>query len=213
MRILFCKTGYMKYYKGINENDKLYNGGEYVAETGDGGEIFNFDAVTFEDEEQCFGFVETKHKDGWKTQNAQNNQLHIEKIDSFAKNDESINNVLVVWCAVKPNIGLRVIGWYKDATVYRYYNSLEFENGFVQNYNILAKKKNCVLLPHNEVNRYIWQAPSAKKQGYGFGQSLVWYPDENKIQPLVTQILNYSEKNYIDMYHEIDPYKVETIKI
>ena len=35
MRILFCKTGYMKYYKGINANDKLYNGGEYTKTDGE----------------------------------------------------------------------------------------------------------------------------------------------------------------------------------
>ena len=28
----------MKYYKGINGNDELSNGGEYVKQTGDGGE-------------------------------------------------------------------------------------------------------------------------------------------------------------------------------
>ena len=213
MRILFCKTGYMKYYKGINANDKLYNGGEYVQLTGDGGEQYNFSTVPFNQMEYCCGFVETKHKDGWRNTDSPNNQLHIEKIDPSAKDDTMIDDVLVVWCAVKPGIGLRVVGWYKNATVCRNYCTIIDDNDQNIGCNIFALKNDCVLLPHFEVNRFIWQAPAAKKQNFGFGQALVWFPNANIPEALINQILNYSGANYIDMYHEIDPKRIESIKI
>lgn len=203
----------MKYYKGINGNDELSNGGEYVKQTGDGGEQCNFQTVLFNKKEYCCGFVETKHKDGWRNKDSKNNQLHIEKIDPSAKDDNQVDDVLVVWCAVKPNIGLRVVGWYNNATVCRNYCNITDDNNKYIHFNIFALKKDCVLLPHYEVNRYIWQAPAAKKQNFGFGQALVWFPNEMIPEALINQILNYTGKNYIDMYHEIDPRRIEAIKI
>lgn len=215
MRVLFCKIGYMKYYKGVNENDPIYNGGEYIKKYGDGGETYNFDAVKLEDNlEYCLGFVETKSHKNSNSSERTHNQLHIEKIiNSNDTEIDSIDEVLVVWCAVKPDIGLRVVGWYKNATIYRDYIEYKFDGGFIQEANIIAEKENCVLLPHNEVNRYIWSAPASKKQGYGFGQSLVWYPNEKDVEELLNQIVMYNGKNYIDMNHEIDPNRIEKIKI
>lgn len=209
MRILFRKIGYMKYFKGnIPDIDEIENGGAYVAETGDGGETYNFFSATIDNNEWCLGFVETKHKDGWKNPYSALNQLHIEKIDKTAMNDEQIDNVLVVWCAVKPHIGLRVVGWYKNATVYRLRQDIEFDDGFIQSYNVEARKEDCVLLPHKEVNRYKWCAPATKQQGYGFGQSLVWYPEEDKIYGLLQQILHYEGTNNTDIDYENDPEKI-----
>ena len=48
MRILFCKIGWMKYYKGVSEKDPIYNGGAFVRENGNGGEAYNFEAVSTE---------------------------------------------------------------------------------------------------------------------------------------------------------------------
>ena len=102
MRILFCKIGWMKYYKGVSEKDPIYNGGAFVRENGNGGEAYNFEAVSTEaDGVNCYGFFETKFKNGYKSANRVNNQLHIERIDTCAKNLNELDDVLVVWCATK----------------------------------------------------------------------------------------------------------------
>ena len=49
MRILFCKIAHMKYYKGICNNDKPYNGGDYVKKTGKANEQYNFAPVSVDD--------------------------------------------------------------------------------------------------------------------------------------------------------------------
>ena len=152
MRILFCKIGWMKYYKGVSEKDPIYNGGAFVRENGNGGEAYNFEAVSTEaDGVNCY-----------KSANRVNNQLHIERIDTCAKNLNELDDVLVVWCATKERNEYKVVGWYQHAWVYRFYQVLQFENGYIQNFNVKAKKEDCVLLPYEEQNRVQWNAPISK---------------------------------------------------
>lgn len=63
--------------------------------------------------------------------------------------------------------GRRVVGWYKDATVYRY-PQYEFCNEREQQYNFIDKKENCVLLPENERFSSKWIVPSSGHNGYDF---------------------------------------------
>ena len=213
MRILFCKIGWMKYYKGVSEKDPIYNGGAFVRENGNGGEAYNFEAVSTEaDGVNCYGFFETKFKNGYKSVNRVNNQLHIERIDTCAKNLNELDDVLVVWCATKERNEYKVVGWYQHAWVYRFYQVLQFENGYIQNFNVKAKKEDCVLLPYEEQNRVQWNAPISKVRGYGFGQSLVWYASEADTAPSVSYVQNlvdaihaYSGKNYLDIDETNDP--------
>ncbi|MDU6339838.1 MAG: hypothetical protein E6583_00740 [Clostridium sp.] len=209
MRILFCNIAWMKEYRGVTDNDTPVNGGSYVDDTNNAHEAYNFDKITFDDDNKkvpyCLGFFETKCTNG-----ESRNQLHIEKIDdNVDENIEAIDDVLVVWCAKgETNDFTSVVGWYKNATVYRYYQELEFSNGFIQDYNVLAKAKDCILLPLNvRSRRTMWWVPRvAKKNGpsYGFGQANVWFANEknNKakndyINKLVNQIKNYNGENYM----------------
>lgn len=201
MRILFCKIAFMKYYKGVQENvDEPRNGGSYVTENRDGGEVYNFDAVSLEgrESEYCLGFVETK-----STRKDRKNELHIEKIQGCEalKNEEAVEDVLVVWCATTPREETSIMGWYQHATVYRHYQQCDFGNDFVQDYNVIAKKEDCVLLP--EVTRRRWSAPVAKGWKFGFGQALVWYGQEeiarNYIEKKIREIQEYDGENWIDV--------------
>lgn len=201
MRILFCKVSCMKYYKGASDKDIPYNGGSYVAEHGYGHEEYNFEPVDFDDEKTyCLGFVETK-----STLRSQRNELHIENISGceMMKNDEFIEDVLVVWCATTDLNETSIVGWYKNATVFRNYEEQEFENGYIQHFNVIAEKNNCVLLPEEQRHRHIWDAPVAKKRTYGFGQSMIWYAREEKAQTyiskLVMNINGYSGNNWVDL--------------
>lgn len=200
MQILFCKISCMKYYKGVNENDVPHNGGSFVDENGYGHEEYNFAPEELPDGKvYCLGFVETKSHAG-----VESNDLHIEKISGceLLKNEESVDGVLVVWCATTDLNETSVVGWYKNATVYRRYRDMELDSGYIQSYNILAFKDDCVLLPRGERHRHIWAVPVARKRGFAFGQSMLWYASEANakkyLSDLVRSIEEYDGENMID---------------
>ena len=206
--IIFCNIAYMKYYKGIIKGiDEPVNGGAYVKKNNDAHEAYNFDCFRGEGDETdfCIGFVMLAQSLKNKT-----SQLHIEKINGcqLSKNEESVDGVTVVWCAKPDNIyGRRVVGWYKDATVYRC-PQYEFRNELEQEFNFIAKKENCVLLPEKERLSSKWIVPSSGHNGYdfGFGRSNLWYAQgtENNsrlkryIERLSAKIGKYTGENWID---------------
>ena len=191
MRILFCKTSYMKYYRGASADDIPYNGGKYVKENGYGHEEFNFDPVELEDgNTYCLGFVETK------SSRDKRNDLHIENISGCEgmKNEEQVDDVLVVWCATMAPDTTRVVGWYKHATVFRTYQECTFPDGYVQAYNVMAQAKDCTLLPFTQRGYLKWDIKTAKNSGFGFGQSLVWYATEDAAQEYVKKLVDTIEQ-------------------
>lgn len=206
MKVLFCKTSYMKYYKGAGPWDVPQNGGSYVEKYGWGHEEYNFEPVELEDGFYLLGFVETK-----STSSGHVNDLHLEKIAGcqLLKKAPAVDDVLVIWCATDAR-GTLVVGWYQHATVFRQYQEAEFENGYIQGYNVLARKEDCVLLPHDKRNWNGWHVPLAKKKHYGFGQALVWYPTEKEaqeyLQRVTAAIAAYDGENWIDQYPDRDEY-------
>lgn len=221
MKILFCNIAWMDYYKGIvNGIDEPKNGGSYVAENGDAHEAYNFECVklgedvAYPEGEYCLGFVETKATNG-----NTRNQLNIEKIAGceLCKKENEVDDVLVVYCAKYPDSLVQetyVVGWYKHATVYRYYETLEFSDGnggvFYQDYNAIAKKEDCVLLPRSSRRKSnVWRVPR-KSSGisYGFGQANVWFASgrgenvhlDTFLTKLVKQIEEYDGENWRDVY-------------
>lgn len=210
MRILFCKVSSMKYYKGANENDIPYHGGSFVEENGYGYEEFNFRPIVMEDSDEvtCLGFFEPKSNNGKR------NTVHIENIEGCTamKNEPAVHDVLVIWCASNPFVerkrlgNVTVVGWYKHATVYRDLQewTLIEDNGYEEEYyyNVHAKAKDCVLLPENSRTVNSWAIPSANyTKTFGFGQSMVWYPNEPEakhfIEKLLKNIDEYDGENWL----------------
>lgn len=205
--IIFCRIADMKYYRGITENDRPVNGGAYVNETGEAHECYNFDYANVDGKNVCLGFVMMA-----RTSATGNVALHIEKISGceLAKNQESVDGVTVVWCAKgEGRTSTRVVGFYKNATAYRYPQFADFENGFCQQFNFIAKKEDCVLLPINE--RYTkseWYVPMSGKNGYefGFGRSNVWFAngengslkERDYVEKVLEAIENYSGRNLME---------------
>lgn len=102
MRILFCNIAWMKEYRGNEDGrDIPVNGGSFVNETGDAHEKYNFTPVNIEGKEglYCLGFFETKSHNGKDV-----NQMRIENIAGceLCKKEESVDDVLVVYCAKHP---------------------------------------------------------------------------------------------------------------
>lgn len=210
MRVLFLNIAWMKYYKGIYPNlDEPLNGGNYVSKQKDAHEKYNFHPFVingeFNNDEVCLGFFSTK-----STNKTDSNQLHIEKIEGAVLEDDVIYDVLVIWCAKQAEYDNRtvVVGWYKNARVYRYYNVVEFacDGGEKdeQYYSVAAKADNCVLLPVAERSRYTkWNVPRKRPKGadFGFGSANVWFGSEdrakNYINKLAENIYSYDGENWL----------------
>ena len=131
-----------------------------------------------------------------------------------------MEDVLVIYCAKHPAHNfITVVGWYKYATVYRYYQQMEFpshipddDNLYIQDYNAIALAKNCVLLPRRERSLYNkWSVPK-KTSGaaFGFGQSNLWFAQEDNeyvkayLDKLIKQIKEYDGDNWLYEYPDIN---------
>ena len=195
--IVFVRISSMYLYKGITDQDEPYGAGSYVAETGDAHEAYNFKPEFDPEigEDVCFGFFMLNGAYGNDV------ALHFEKINGCEalKDEEILEGVTVVFCAKSPGSKTtRVVGFYKNATMYRHLKEAVFttEDGgeYYQAFNFEAKAKDCILLPfsvrHSD-NR--WYVPHVGVNGatYGLGHSNIFYGDKAKENP---ELYNYLEK-------------------
>lgn len=211
--MVFCKVSYMKYYKGASDKDIPYNGGRFVHENGYGYEEYNFlerNMETWDDDSgiiangtYCLGHVETKHTGG------ERNQLHIEKIMGCSSLSGKLvaNGADVIWCATSNRDETSVIGWYRNAKIYRRYQKVTDASGDERGYNVMAKSSDCVLIPDDHRHKHIWNVPSRKyTKAYGFGQSMLWYAKAEKaeqyLKRLSNDIENYNGENWLRKYPE-----------
>jgi len=187
MKILFCNIGWMKKYNGI-KGDSIERGGSYN-ENEIGHEVCNFSPVR----EKVYGYVQPT------------GQIKIEKLGA-KKEDEFVSGVTVVWTAGPEAGGTAVVGWYKNATVYREYQEfqtrtkLQKENG-LNHYRIIASKSDATLLPAEERSLLI---PRAVKGG--IGQSNVWYADSPESKKHVSRVLSLIQKGFLDELPDVDRY-------
>ncbi len=184
-RVLFCNIAYMKEYRGITTDDIPVHGGSYVSETRNANEKYNFASF----DRKVYGFVETKHRDGYLS--GKPNELHIENIDATYKNKDEIEGVTVVFCAKPKGKQTVIVGWYENATVYR--NRMVYDRGEEdREYNIFAETKNVHLI---EEKKRIFEIPRTKnKNDTGFGQSNLWYGNEEKDKAFKQEVLNYLDE-------------------
>ena len=132
-KVVFCEIAWMKYYSGIYDDDKPVNGGRYIDENGEGGEIFNFSPYNH----KCYGYV--MHT---------GNELHIERYDKILKSFDEVKDITVVWVA-SDGKSSKIVGWYEHAVMYRfgqYYYDIQFMGNRYNYYNFVADEKNCYLI-------------------------------------------------------------------
>jgi hypothetical protein len=206
MRIVFFNISYMNYYKG-KKGDQMFGSFRYVTDTNNGGEKHNFEPLKIDGKEVCYGFVEPGYTKGGY-ENGKQRQIHIEKIKNAGNAKEKLDDVLVIWCAKIPTLGRTVIvGWYKNATVYRYVNSLPYDKEtdrglpeFGYLYNAIADKSNCTLLPSEERIKIKWIAHRNRQNPdkFGFGQSNMWYAREDNAQDYVSNLVEQIDSYYGD---------------
>ncbi|MCK8828252.1 DEAD/DEAH box helicase [Natroniella acetigena] len=168
MPIFFCNIAWMKEYKGPEDNMKT--GGSWVEENNDGLEKYNF----YEFNENYRGYVAT-----------QGHQIRIERLGA-KKRADFIDDVLVVWVAKHPDSGgSKIVGWYKNARVYR-----DYQRSRGRVHNITAKVEDGVLL---SVDKRVKDVPRANVagKGRGMGQSNYWYADSPEAQDYILEVEEY----------------------
>lgn len=179
MKIIFANIGWMTHYQGVTESDKIRGGGDSANQKKH--EVHNF----YDFDGRCLGFVQTPN----------GRTIALERIDSnVPENEPFLRKVLVVWTATNPKGGRYIIGWYKNATVFRERQVMDTEvrEGF--DFYFAAKTKNCVLLPPSERTFVV---PRANEKPGFFGQSNVWYADKDDFD---VKVFKRQVKDYIDEY-------------
>ena len=127
-------------------------------------------------------------KDQWK--DAKINLAHL----GASVDDKSVSGVLAVWVATSPSGGAFVVGWYRNATVYRDWQpppsgSARRHSDADCGYYVTASGENAVLLPPDE---RVFSIPQKGKGG--FGQSNIWYADDPaQHRQLRLNVLRYVE--------------------
>ncbi|MFB9137730.1 HNH endonuclease [Vibrio olivae] len=169
----------MKDYNGASEKDKPKRGGAYN-QNNIGHEVCNFT----NSDGTVFGYVEPTGK------------INIGRLGA-KKNDEYIEGVTVVWLAGPDCGGTAVVGWYKNATVYRELqdnrslSSIHKANNITK-YRIKAKFTDAVLLPESCRSIMI---PRAVKGG--IGQSNIWYADSPDSAVYVEPVIQMINNGYV----------------
>jgi hypothetical protein len=110
MDLIFCNIAWMKEYKGTTLDDPPIGGGRYVKENGDASESCNFLPIgqeLFGMYRPIAGTIDLKKHYGK------------ESLENVDKVDEAISPITVVWISTNPDGGRFVVGWYKNATIYR----------------------------------------------------------------------------------------------
>ncbi len=174
MAYLFCNVGWMEYYRGQDDNDNISGGGLHVDIEGHGFEVCNFAPY----ENQIYGYVRPPGP-----------RIDINRLGA-GTNDDFITNVNVIWTATHSERGRVVVGWYKNATVYRGYQKFDIVPLFhkanhITGYRIVAEESNCELLP---IERRTFQIPT-RVEG-GMGQANVWYADRPRGKATIKDLLN-----------------------
>lgn len=173
MNIIFCNIGWMESYQGLNPEDLIRGGGSYVDEEGRGHEVCNF----YPHNNTFYGYVQ-----------APGGQININRLGAH-QDDEHISGINVIWTATRPTGGTAVIGWYKNATVYRYYqkhaedNNIFISNG-IDGYWITASINDGRLLPVDERTLEIRRQVKG-----GMGRANIWYADKPANESIVNKVI------------------------
>jgi Domain of unknown function (DUF3883) len=182
MTILFCNVGWMERYQGLRSGDQIIGGGAYVKQERRGGEVCNFSPY----KNELYGYVQTPG----------GGCININRIGAN-KNDDSIDGVTVVWLARHPLKRTVIIGWYKDATVFRHYQEpitvppAQSQND-IDGYWIKAPFASATLLP---IDARVFEIPRGVEGGIGI--SNVWYADKPITAPLVERVRSMIENGGI----------------
>lgn len=171
--LVFMHTAWMDRYEG-EEDQPPRGGGSFVSENGWGGELFNFR----DEDGYVYGYVSSA-----------GDSINIDRLGADTT-DDCIDDVYVIWTATHPEGGVRIAGWYENATVHRSYQfdtSLDSRmiNGRYIVYIVKARSEDAWLLP-SEMRDF----PIKVGKGW-MGQANVWYADRPEREEFRADVLAY----------------------
>lgn len=166
-RVVFARIGWMKRYRGPQEDDVKPIGGGSYNKSEVGHEAFNFQPSGG----NMLGYFQPQLSKG------HDSKIALERIETGFEGSK-LDKVLVIFVATDPVRGQqRIVGWYQDATVYRERVDSEATERNEFSYFVKAKSENAHLVLDTERSQII---PAGKG---GFGQANVCYTLEVDGQP------------------------------
>ncbi len=173
----------MRWYRGPQPDDEKPIGGGSYTRSGLGHEAFNFLPLNG----HCLGFFQPREQNHPPT-------IALERIEAgFA--GEALNGVLAVFVATDPKRGgQRIIGWFRDATVYRHKQASRAKERNLFSYFLKTRAENAVLVPEMRRASVI---PSGKG---AFGQANVCYALDSNGHPKDEARWIDEALKYIDSY-------------
>jgi hypothetical protein len=168
-------VGWMTAYKGL-QDDTITGGGEFVKNKGFGHEIFNFQPY----KGHCYGYGR-----------AANDSIAIERLGA-SEGAAFVDGVLVVWVA-----NSHVVGWFKNARVYREWQSAPSGSGRTFQgedclYYAVAKQGDCKCLDPDA--RMTLTVPRARDVAGGMGR-YVWYAEGEDHKHFRKKLLEFINSN------------------
>lgn len=171
-RMVFINIGWMVHYDGPSASDPTLGGHGHLKSHSSGYEAWNFRPYRG----AMFGYV------------PRSAQINIGKLGA-SKNEAFIDGVTVVWIARNPrNKKNYIVGWYRDAIVYREKDHREINRSSdaLVGYQIESASVNAKLLA---VDARVFPIPTAKAKG-NLGQSPVWYGRDDEFRNKVFEYIN-----------------------
>ncbi|WP_082513294.1 DUF3883 domain-containing protein [Methylobacterium sp. Leaf125] len=165
--MVFVNIGWMKEYAGPSASDTPVGGHGYLKNGNIGHEVFNFAFI----QGKVYGYVPRSAR------------INLKNLGG-SSSDEFVKPVTVVWIARNPSDKKTyIVGWYKDASVFKDNNHIELKRSksFNIGYQIEAPADKATLLP---IDRRLFRIPTAKEEG-NLGQSPVWYGGKDEFRAAV----------------------------
>jgi len=171
MKFLFCNIGWMEHYEGLKKKDRIVGGGAYVTEHGIGHEVCNFSPIG----RNCYGYVQFF-----------GDRISLKRIGAKPSEDR-VHGITVVWTAKRPSGGRVIVGWYKNATVFREFQEIPkpstvHKRNKIQYFLVKAPADQIELLPIDQRTFEIPRGP-----GYP-GRQNIWYADNPKSEELKKRV-------------------------
>jgi hypothetical protein len=168
-KMIFMNVGWMSEYSGPGQ---ISGGGKYVTIHGYGHEMMNFKPFTG----KMYGTAPTPSY----------GDINVERLGAPG-GAEFVDGVLVVWVAKS-----RIVGWYKNARVYRHHqpspkNSGRSYKGSPIDYRVTASASDCTRLDPD--NRH-FPVPRAQERAHAMGR-YTWYADGVSNRSFRAKVLKY----------------------
>lgn len=181
MKLLFAHISWMPEYAG-KSSETIFPTHGWVVENNEAGERSNFKAV----KGQVYGYVPVVQK----PHGGDPGEIKIGRLGA-GKGDDFVDGVTVIWFANKPIESKKayVVGWYRNARVYR-----KSQSGGSYGYRISCKHTDATLVPEDvrKVRIPHKRSIEGRELGFGYGQSSIWYA-EDATGDFLQGIVNYIE--------------------